>query len=418
MENFQKNIQTRPAMIESGSRDPIMALEALLQIKDGSFRDGLDKSVEESAYASSNIIVPLSLPLSSDTIPRKINTSSMLSSVIRTGKPRQHNCSYSQPNSGYQGSTEIPRFPTSNPLVNQVCDVKSAQFLKPIAPKEPKGQIITVRVEEVEAALRSKPQRGKKRDNLNGLERLELTRTRNREHAKNTRIRKKARYEELVGNETKYFELKGQRELNSKLIDNAMKFIDARIECMNKNLAEQSSSIWHISADDIRTNDNVASRKDKYKHETLLYGKLVEDTSCFKFEVLPQSLKSTEDGLTDLQMHDADVVFQVKSKVEKKAAFSFNILVNKDAIAISARNTIFVDFTLQLTSHNSGEDCQHIPLCSGIIHFQFANNSHKITSVKDIITYNCLSSLDNVINGDNFSLGNGTTYPSVVSLDH
>ena len=51
-----------------------------------------------------------------------------------------------------------------------------------------------------------------------------------------------------------------------------MKFIDARIECMNKNLAEQSSSIWHISADDIRTNDNVASRKDKYKHETLLYG--------------------------------------------------------------------------------------------------------------------------------------------------
>jgi hypothetical protein len=40
--------------------------------------------------------------------------------------------------------------------------------------------------------LRSKPQRGKKRDNLSALERLELTRTRNREHAKSTRYVKVA----------------------------------------------------------------------------------------------------------------------------------------------------------------------------------------------------------------------------------
>jgi hypothetical protein len=49
-----------------------------------------------------------------------------------------------------------------------------------------------VRTTEIEAALRSKPQRGKKRDNLNALERLELTRTRNREHAKSTRYVKVA----------------------------------------------------------------------------------------------------------------------------------------------------------------------------------------------------------------------------------
>jgi hypothetical protein len=41
--------------------------------------------------------------------------------------------------------------------------------------------------EKIEAALKSKPQRGKKRENLNASERLELTRTRNREHAKSTR---------------------------------------------------------------------------------------------------------------------------------------------------------------------------------------------------------------------------------------
>ena len=44
-----------------------------------------------------------------------------------------------------------------------------------------------VRPEKIAAALRSKPQRGRKRDNLSAMERLELTRTRNREHAKSTR---------------------------------------------------------------------------------------------------------------------------------------------------------------------------------------------------------------------------------------
>lgn len=44
-----------------------------------------------------------------------------------------------------------------------------------------------IRKEKVAEALRSKPQRGRKRDELNDDERLELTRTRNREHAKSTR---------------------------------------------------------------------------------------------------------------------------------------------------------------------------------------------------------------------------------------
>jgi len=49
------------------------------------------------------------------------------------------------------------------------------------------SKVPIIRATEVEAALRSKPQRGRKRENLTVLERLELTRTRNREHAKSTR---------------------------------------------------------------------------------------------------------------------------------------------------------------------------------------------------------------------------------------
>ena len=47
-----------------------------------------------------------------------------------------------------------------------------------------------IRKEKVEAALRSSPQRGRKRTNLNPMERQELIRNRNREHAKETRLRK------------------------------------------------------------------------------------------------------------------------------------------------------------------------------------------------------------------------------------
>lgn len=53
--------------------------------------------------------------------------------------------------------------------------------------KEESAAAKAIRTAEIEAALRSKPQRGRKRDNLSALERLELTRTRNREHAKSTR---------------------------------------------------------------------------------------------------------------------------------------------------------------------------------------------------------------------------------------
>ena len=61
----------------------------------------------------------------------------------------------------------------------------------PAVPRPPAGRAAaeptTIRTEEIEAALASKPQRGKKRENLTTGERKELTKTRNREHARITR---------------------------------------------------------------------------------------------------------------------------------------------------------------------------------------------------------------------------------------
>jgi len=438
MENIEETQKLRPDVNNPGNQDPIVALEALMQIKDSSCGYNPYRSVEKSPSKSSTRLDPLykleetftkanfhqqALPSTTKVNFPQQSATPICNAPIQTGKSWQPSISYSQPITSIQGSSEIRSYkrlpPTPNPLENQVCNIKSAQFLQPIAPKEIMAHSVTVRVAEVEAALRSKPQRGKKRDNLNGMERLELTRTRNREHAKNTRIRKKARYEELVSNETKYFQLRGKQEINNNLINSVVKFVNARAAYMNTFISEQIQSIWHISSGSMQADKNGTECKDKLATSMSLKNIISDDTSCFKFEAMPHLCKSSGDGLVDLNKHDANVVFQVKSKIQKKVALSFTFLVRKDAIAISDRNSAFAEFTLQLqvNSFAGSEDCELFPLRSGIMQYQFAHNSHKIISVNDIVTSDCLPSINTILNGDNCSLGNGTTYPSVVSLD-
>ena len=76
---------------------------------------------------------------------------------------------------------------TTTTTNNSSCTRESTPSLKLEFEEAPEIIDAVVRQEQIDAALRSKPQRGRKRDNLNVRERLELTRTRNREHAKSTR---------------------------------------------------------------------------------------------------------------------------------------------------------------------------------------------------------------------------------------
>lgn len=84
-----------------------------------------------------------------------------------------------------------------------------------------------VRTDKIVEALKSKPQRGKKRQNLNDFERQELTRTRNREHAKSTRLKKKQRLEELVEMEKKYLLLKEKESLDTRRREHIVQFVEA-----------------------------------------------------------------------------------------------------------------------------------------------------------------------------------------------
>jgi hypothetical protein len=121
-----------------------------------------------------------------------------------------------------------------------------------------------IRPSQVEAALRSKPQRGKKRDNLSLSERLELTRTRNREHAKSTRIRKKARFEELW-----HRELEWHKYYDKELVENA------RRQCLVDFMRFRSSAIKADSR--FRSSDAIGPEKG---NSSLRDGRHKDESGC------------------------------------------------------------------------------------------------------------------------------------------
>lgn len=96
----------------------------------------------------------------------------------------------------------------------------------PIYIKSGTGFIAHVRTDKIRDALNSKPQRGKKRQNLNELERQELTRTRNREHARSTRMKKKARLQELLDTEKRYMQLMSQEDLCRRRRELIVQFVE------------------------------------------------------------------------------------------------------------------------------------------------------------------------------------------------
>jgi hypothetical protein len=146
-------------------KDSMMALEALLKIRSDSIVEPSPQPIAAAASAFSlarrtpsvmNLakhFIPMQVvsaaaapPLSSGPVPASIPTASVAPVVEK----------------------KVARILSTPPLTN--------------ATEED-----LMRQDKIDAALRSKPQRGRKRENLSVMERLELTRTRNREHAKSTR---------------------------------------------------------------------------------------------------------------------------------------------------------------------------------------------------------------------------------------
>ncbi|KAL7524319.1 hypothetical protein ACHAWF_000899, partial [Thalassiosira exigua] len=103
---------------------------------------------------------------------------------------------------------------------------------------------VEVRTDKIKDALQSKPQRGKKRENLSDLERLELTRTRNREHARCTRMKKKARLDHLIATEKRYALLQAKEASD----DLRRKNLEDLVESAAEGECPQSSRLHQLAS--------------------------------------------------------------------------------------------------------------------------------------------------------------------------
>jgi len=295
----------------------------------------------------------------------------------------------------------------------------------PIAPSaQHKGtQKETIRKSEIEAALKSKPQRGRKRENLSGLERQELTRTRNREHAKTTRIRKKARYEELVACEKKYLDLLKTQEFEAARKGSILNFLAARSDLLKSKPTNcNDSQEWNFSfehesssykSEDVHTEPSLAAA----------YNNIVMDSSSFTVDIISGLSRLTAANLASLQAHDNHTVNQIKQKVggESNFIFEFKVKGARGGIAVSNNDDGFAECEFSISSDvSSGSDNKEekqlsLKLKTDFLQFKFAKDSNKIISIKIFNVSDATPSF-NVAQLQNLGFGHGN-FPSVVSLE-
>jgi hypothetical protein len=165
------------------AKDSIAALEALMNIRRSSVEFSETSKKAQLDTEPTNMTVDKKIGPQSHLPNPSIDQSTNNSPTDRRNMPKE---------------LSVRRSKTSKPMFAAVAHLKPSsddrsKSLSSVNPQVSTDDRITstencIHSDKIEAALKSKPQRGKKRDDLNAFERLELTRTRNREHAKSTRL--------------------------------------------------------------------------------------------------------------------------------------------------------------------------------------------------------------------------------------
>jgi hypothetical protein len=183
--------------IETHDKDSMMALEALLKFKSNNNSipktSSTDASKDSVGRNASQFSVHHPVTPGLGCIDAQGNPAAF--SVPETGHlyianhfiPMQIVSAQSPQGRQFKISHGLGESAIMNSTETMPISVKLSSTIECIPPLKMETEEVVVRKEKIDAALRSKPQRGRKRDNLSIHERLELTRTRNREHAKSTR---------------------------------------------------------------------------------------------------------------------------------------------------------------------------------------------------------------------------------------
>lgn len=173
-----QNIYSAMNNKQQPDQDSMMALEALMKIKSATNAESPPRRNQEGVQEAVTRTAP----------PQNVAQHRIPVPIISIPPPPFNMAQMSQ----FQGYAMLPPMTERPPVpkVGQQSEEQQPRLQTPPLNVESTATAAmdpSLRQEKIEAALRSKPQRGRKRDNLSVEERLELTRTRNREHAKSTR---------------------------------------------------------------------------------------------------------------------------------------------------------------------------------------------------------------------------------------
>ena len=301
-----------------------------------------------------------------------------------------------QPNIIHQASLSAPTLPAFHqlPPVQPVAPLSSQMAIyKTDSEASDGGNGECIRMEQVEAALKSKPQRGRKRDDLSELERQELTRTRNREHAKTTRIRKKARHQELLEIEKRCEEVLGKSTLRDARRDAVCKFFNARNSMLHNFQASNGSH-------------TVGGNPTSLEGFSCLES-LVESTLHLQFDDGSNKGETILSAVERMRRFDEKVYLGVMEKFGDDNTLMnllrYEIKGGEEGIALDFGQGALVEVEISLALPTK------ILLMSGVWRFRFGNGSGRIQSVSYMPMTNLLASSDR--------LQTHTIYPSTGSLD-
>ena len=208
---------------------------------------------------------------------------------------------------------------------------------------------------KIESALKSTPQRGRKRDELNDEERHELTRTRNREHARATRIRKKRKYDELVEKETQLEQLLQQQELERKRREAIVDLFRTR-ESRIRSLAAVDESAPQLI-------DSVEQHDEPTRHAEE-QAKPLDESECLK-----ETLR--------MRKFDDDLAKRVESGFGRSSLtkFTYNIVGQASGVALDGNDGALATVELMVP----GESFR--PLMKGLVYIRFAPKSFFLKNV-------------------------------------
>ncbi|GMI10951.1 hypothetical protein TrVE_jg5882 [Triparma verrucosa] len=207
--------------------------------------------------------------------------------------------------------------------------------------------------EEVMNALGSKPQRGRKRSNLTEAQRQELTRTRNRQHAKSTRERKKAKLDELTLIEGKYNEIQMEKEL-----DHARK---RTVQAVISSRGRPSPNFPPFG--------QAASFSDFFDNPTT-------------FEFLRPN--NTVVGLENLEKDNANLISAVAECYDSHAAQNLfsSVYGGEEGVALTNQVNNFAFGQFEIKTSTSANPSAVEPIVTGFFRASFKPGSAKLSSLE------------------------------------